>query len=162
MTSAFSWQNSISFRSVSIFISYNQSPEHLSPCETETLLTKQLIFLTSLPHPPTTTLASTILLHSIPCCSPGKNTGVGCHFLLLCMKVKSDSEVTQSCQTLSNPIDWSLPGFSRQEYWSGVPLPSPSSPMNLSQLLEPHISRIQQYLFHLDWLMLINKLLISQ
>ena len=42
--------------------------------------------------------------------SPGKNTGVGCHFLLQCMKVQSESEVTQSCPTLSNPIDCSLPG----------------------------------------------------
>ena len=42
--------------------------------------------------------------------SPGKNTGVGCHFLLQCMKVKSESEVTQSCPTLSNPMDCSLPG----------------------------------------------------
>ena len=62
--------------------------------------------------------------------SPGKNTGVGCHFLLQCMKVESESEVTQSCLTLSDPMDCSLPGssvpgFSRQEYWSGVPLPSP-------------------------------------
>ena len=120
--------------------------------------------------------------------SPGKNTGVGCHFLLQCMKVKSESEVTQLCLTLSDPMDYSLPGpsvhgifpgkstgvgchcllcsisppstiklllllsrisrvqllatpwtaayqappsmgFSRQEYWSGVPLPS--LPMNL-------------------------------
>ena len=37
--------------------------------------------------------------------SPGKNTGVGCHFLLQCMKVKSQSEVAQSCPTLSNPMD---------------------------------------------------------
>ena len=44
--------------------------------------------------------------------SPGKNTGVGCHFLLQCMKVKSESEVAQSCLTLSNPMDWSLPGSS--------------------------------------------------
>ena len=44
--------------------------------------------------------------------SPGKNTGVGCHFLLQCMKVKSESEVTQSCLTLSNPMDCSPPGFS--------------------------------------------------
>ena len=42
--------------------------------------------------------------------SPGKNTGVGCHFLLRCMKVKSESEVTQSCPTLSDPMD--LPGSS--------------------------------------------------
>ena len=110
--------------------------------------------------------------------SLGKNTGVGCHFLLHCMKVKSESEFAQSCPTLSDPMDCSLPGssvhgifqarvlewvatsfscawkwkvkvkslscvrpsatpwtaafqappsmgFSRQEYWSGVPLPSP-------------------------------------
>jgi len=110
--------------------------------------------------------------------SPGKNTGVGCHFLLQCMKVKSESEVAQSCPILSDPMDCSLPdssvhgilqprtlvwvaisfssawkwkvkvkslsrlwlletpwtaahqappsvGFSRQEYWSGVLLPSP-------------------------------------
>ena len=41
---------------------------------------------------------------------PGKNTGVGCHFLLQCMKVKSESEVAQSLLTLSDPIDCSLPG----------------------------------------------------
>ena len=45
--------------------------------------------------------------------SPGKNTGVGCHFLLQCMKVKSESEVTQSCPNLSDPMDCSLPGSSR-------------------------------------------------
>ena len=37
--------------------------------------------------------------------SPGKNTGVGCHFLLQCMKVKSESEVAQSCPTGSDPMD---------------------------------------------------------
>ena len=109
--------------------------------------------------------------------SPGKNTGVGCHFLLQCMKVKSESDVAQLCLTLHDPMDCSRPGtsvhgifqarvlewvaiafslqplkvkvkslsrvrflvtpwtaayqaplsmgFSRQEYWSGVPLPSP-------------------------------------
>ena len=44
--------------------------------------------------------------------SPGKNTGVGCHFLLRCMKVKSESEVAQSCPTLSDPMNCSLPGSS--------------------------------------------------
>ena len=44
--------------------------------------------------------------------SPGKNTGVGCHFLLQWMKVKSESQVAQSCLTLSDPMDCSLPGFS--------------------------------------------------
>ena len=41
--------------------------------------------------------------------SPGKNTGVGCHFLLQYMKVKSESEFAQSCPTLSDPMDFSLP-----------------------------------------------------
>ena len=73
--------------------------------------------------------------------SPGKNTGVGCHFLLQCVKVKSESEVTQkvksesevaqSCPTSSNPMDCSLPappsmGFSRQECWNGLPLQAQS------------------------------------
>ena len=69
-----------------------------------------------------------VLYH--PWDSPGKNTGVGCHFLLQCMKVKSESEVVQSVQLLATP--WTAAhqappsmGFSRQEYWGGVPLPSP-------------------------------------
>ena len=44
--------------------------------------------------------------------SPGENTGVGHHFLLQCMKVKSESEVAQSCQTLRDPMDCSQPGSS--------------------------------------------------
>ena len=44
--------------------------------------------------------------------SPGKNTGVGCHFLLQCRKVKSEREVAQSCLTPSDPMDWSPPDFS--------------------------------------------------
>ena len=70
-------------------------------------------------------------LTRLPCPwgSPGKNTGVGCHFLLQCMKVKSESELAQSCPTPSDPMDCSLPGSSiheifQAEYWSGVPLPS--------------------------------------
>ena len=66
--------------------------------------------------------------------SPGKNAGLGCHFLLQCMKVKNESEVAQSCPTLSDP--WTAAhqaplsmGFSRQEYWSGVPWPSPLWPL---------------------------------
>jgi len=62
--------------------------------------------------------------------SPGKNTGVGCHFLLQRMKVKSKSEVAQLCPTVVTPwtAAYQAPpsmGFSRQKYWSGVPLPSP-------------------------------------
>ena len=64
--------------------------------------------------------------------SPGKNTGVGCHFLLHCRKVKIESEVTQLCPTLATPwtAAYQAPpsmGFSRQKYWSGVPMPSPIS-----------------------------------
>ena len=49
---------------------------------------------------------------SCPWDSPGKNTGLGCHFLLQCMKVKSEREVAQSCPTLSDPMDCSPPGSS--------------------------------------------------
>ena len=81
---------------------------------------------------------------SCPWDSPGKNTGVGCHFLLQCMKVKSEREVTQLCPTLCDPMDCSLPGssmgFARQEYWSGVPLPSPTETL---LLLLSHFSCVQ-------------------
>ena len=67
--------------------------------------------------------------------SPGKNTGVGCHFLLQCMKVKSESEDAQSCLTVATPwtAAYQAPpsmGFSRQEYWSRVPLTSPGDSIN--------------------------------
>ena len=58
-----------------------------------------------------TPLMAATRLHC-PWDSPSKNTGVGCHFLLRCMKVKSESEVAQSCPTLRDPLDSSLPGFS--------------------------------------------------
>ena len=62
--------------------------------------------------------------------SPSKNTGVGRHFLLQYMKVKSESEVAQLCPTLRDPWTAAYQAplslrFSRQEYWSGLPLPSP-------------------------------------
>jgi len=66
--------------------------------------------------------------------SPGKNTGVGCHFLLQCMKVKSESEVAQSCPTPSDPMDCSLPGHSvhgifqvRVLEWVAIAFSAPSS-----------------------------------
>ena len=81
--------------------------------------------------------------------SPGKNTGVGCHFLLQHMKVKSESEVAQSCLTFSDPMDCSLPGSSlhgifqaRVLAWSAIafsewdnnsPLFSSISPSNSQQ-----------------------------
>ena len=66
----------------------------------------------------------------LPWDSPGKNTGVGCHFLLQCMKVKVKGKLLSGVRLLATP--WTAAhqappsmGFSRQEYWSGVPLPSP-------------------------------------
>ena len=64
--------------------------------------------------------------HPWPWDSPGKNTGVGCHFLPQCMKAKSEREAGKSVQLLATPwaIAYQAPlsmGFSRQEYWSGLP-----------------------------------------
>ena len=66
--------------------------------------------------------------------SQGKNTGVGGHFLLQCMKVKSESEVAQSCPTLRDPMDCSLPGSSihgifqaRVLEWGAIAFSEPSS-----------------------------------
>ena len=77
---------------------------------------------------------------SHPWDSPGKNTGVGCYFLLQCMKVKSEREVTQSCPTLATPwtAAYQAPlsmGFSRHKYWSGVPLPSPGHMYTYGQFM---------------------------
>ena len=73
-------------------------------------------------------MSDSFRLHELysPWNSPDQNTDL---FLLQCMKVKSESEVAQSCPTLSDPwtVAYQAPlpmGFSRQEYWSGVPLPS--------------------------------------
>ena len=70
--------------------------------------------------------------------SPGKNTGVGCHFLIQRMKVKSESEVSR-VPLLATPWTAAYQAplsmeFSRQEYWSGVPLSSPM--MNLDSILK--------------------------
>ena len=74
--------------------------------------------------------------------SPGSNTGVGCHFLLQCMKVKSESEVAQSCPTFSDPMDCSPPGSSvhgifqaRVLEWVAIAFSmSPSSHMKLNSI----------------------------
>ena len=84
----------------------------------------------------------------LPWDSPGKNTGVGCHFLLQCRKVKSESEVAQLCLTLRNPWTTAFQappsmGFSRQEYWSGVPLPSPE---NLLKLMSTELVLLSNHL----------------
>ena len=91
--------------------------------------------------------------------SPGRNTGVGCHFLLQRMKVKSESEVTQSSLTLSDPLDCSLPGSSihgifqaRVLEWgaiafSGNKLPACNSAAESSNWL---------LLFYLFWPLFLN------
>ena len=91
--------------------------------------------------------------------SPGKNTGVGCHFLLQCMKVvkvKSLSRVWLFATpwTAAHQAPLSI-GFSRQEYWSGLPLPS------LEEVLAEGITNIGQYLlicykFYMYWFILYS------
>ena len=66
--------------------------------------------------------------------SPGENTGVGCHFLLQYMKVKSESEVTQSCPTLSDCMDCSLPGSSIHGIFQARVLESGAREAYLSRL----------------------------
>ena len=88
--------------------------------------------------------------------SPGKNTGVGCHFLLQCRKVKSESELLSHVQLLETPwaAAYQAPpsmGFSRQEYWSGLPLPSPLN-MNLSQPFLVRVICLNQRRLKIEWL----------
>ena len=88
--------------------------------------------------------------------SPGKNTGVGYHFLLQCVKVK----LLRPVQLLVTP--WTAAylappsmGFSRQEYWSGVPLPSPYNSANIVEnvlLLATQISQAGGASVGLPWL----------
>ena len=84
--------------------------------------------------------------------SPGKTTGVGCHFLLQCMKVKNESEVTQSCSTLSDTMDYSLPGSSvhgifqaRVLEWGAIAF----SQHTLVTLINSHEAFFETY-FHLS------------
>ena len=82
--------------------------------------------------------------------SPGKNTGVGCHFLLQCMKVRSESEVAPSCPTLRDPMDCSPPGSSvpgifqaRALEWAAIALGAPKPPWPVSSLQMsrlPHVN----------------------
>ena len=91
--------------------------------------------------------------------SPGKNTGVGCHFLLQCMKVKSESEATQSCPTLRDPMDRSPPGSSvygifQEKYWSVVPLPSPLCTIIIIHYIY-YIYVITCHIYHIHYVILI-------
>ena len=94
--------------------------------------------------------------------SPGKNTGVGCHFLLQCMKVKSESKLAQLCQTLNDRMDCSLPGSSIRGIFQAKVLESgatalaqhfliqlrktPSAPMHKSFSSTPSVSFYRQHI----------------
>ena len=70
--------------------------------------------------------------------SPGKNTGVGCHFLLQCIKVKSESEVAQSRLTLSDPMDCSPPGSSVHGIFQARVLEWGAISLSLWQMVQKH------------------------
>ena len=78
--------------------------------------------------------------------SPGKNTGVGCHFLLQCMKVKSQSEVARSCPTLRDPMDCSPPGSSVHGIFQARVLEWGAIAFSVSSLLES--MRLRDFHFH--------------
>ena len=85
--------------------------------------------------------------------SPGKNTGVGCHFLLQTMKVKSESEVAHSCLTLCDPMDCSLPGsFVHRIFQARVLkwVASSSGPL-LNIVLNPLVSKVQRLCNFVDY-----------
>ena len=88
--------------------------------------------------------------HPRPWDSLGKKTGVSCHFLLQCMKVKSESEVAQSCPTLSNPMDCSLPGSSVHGVFQGRGLEWAAIAFSESNLGLPHCRQILYWLSHPD------------
>ena len=87
--------------------------------------------------------------------SPGKNTGMGCHFLLQCMKVKSESEVAQSCPTLSDPMDCSPPGIfqARVLEWGAIAFSANKSYMALNGLVWVHLTDSS---FHVSYLLLYS------
>ena len=78
--------------------------------------------------------------------SPGRNTGVGCHFLLQCMKVKSESEIAQSCPTLCNTMDCSPPGSSVHGIFQARVLECGAIAFSLASLKKKKIRRGTQNL----------------
>ena len=74
--------------------------------------------------------------------SPGKNTGVGCHFLLQCMKEKSESVVAQSCPTLRDPMDCSLPGSSTHGIFQARVLEWGAIAFSLVYILQFHKEKV--------------------
>ena len=97
---------------------------------------------------------------SRPWDSPGKNTGVGCHFLLQCTKVKSESEVAQLCPTPSDPMDCSPPGSSIHGIFRQCPIPGFKKDISVvpfvkwSEFTSPpslgvHLKRFQNSVYHI-------------
>ena len=76
--------------------------------------------------------------------SSDKNTGVGCHFLLQCMKVKSEREVAQSCPTLCDPMDCSLPGSSIHGIFQARVLEWGAIAFSISSTTLPYISLFEK------------------
>ena len=81
--------------------------------------------------------------------SPGKNTGVGCHFLLQCLKVKSESEVAQSCLTLRDPMDCGQPGSSAHGIFQARVLERGAIAFSVSKASELFISWSWHQIFNL-------------
>ena len=86
--------------------------------------------------------------------SPGKNTGVGCHFLLQCIKVKSEREIAQSCPTLRDPMDCSLPGSSvhgifQTRVLEWVPLPYMTTRKIIALTRQNFVGKVMFLLFHM-------------
>ena len=88
--------------------------------------------------------------------SPGKNTGVGCHFLLQCMKVKSESEVARSCSTLGDPMDCSLPGSSVHWIFQARVLEWGAIAFSASVIREMEIKTTMKYHFILTMMVIIK------
>ena len=85
--------------------------------------------------------------------SPGKNTGMGCHVLLQCVKVKSLSHVRLSATPWTAAYQAPLSmGFSRQEYWSGVPLPSPSGLLG-----DPYLLSFNHFETLVKWINIVSQ-----
>ena len=94
--------------------------------------------------------------------SPGKNTGVGCHFLLQCMKVKSEREVAQSCLTPSDPMDCSPPGSSahgtfqaRVLEWGAIAFSHNTKRKNYFPVSSGRISNFKQWMTHWTTVLLL-------
>ena len=81
--------------------------------------------------------------------SPGKNTGVGCHFLLQCMKVKSESEVAQSSPTLRDPMDFSLPGSSTDGIFQARVLEWVATAFSIALTRRTFVGKVMSLLFNM-------------